>query len=152
MTKAWGMTRRKRSSDRGAAAVEFALVTPVLLIVVFGIIDFGRLLNAQLQVSEAAREGARASSTILGTSGQREEVAADRIAYFSSSTVSNVQYDAGNSFFCGQRPGDGAVNQVSTSYQFRFITPVGDIGALFGGARWGAPITIRATSVMPCRS
>jgi Flp pilus assembly protein TadG len=144
--------RDVQTRDRGAAAVEFALVVPVLLLIVFGIIDFGRLLNAQLQVSEAAREGARASSTIMGTSGQRAAAAEDRISYFSSSTVSSVQFDSGASTFCGRTPGDGSVNKVAATYQFHFITPVGDIGALFGGGRWGAPITVRATSVMPCRS
>lgn len=46
-------------SDCGAAAVEFALVLPVLLIIVMGIIEFGIVLNAQVSVSAAAREGVR---------------------------------------------------------------------------------------------
>ena len=142
----------KRGSDRGAAAVEFALVVPVLLIVVFGIIDFGRMLNAQLQVTEAAREGARAASTITGTVSQRSSAAADRISYFSTSTTGGVEYDSSASSFCGRTPAEGSLNTVTTTYSFHFITPVGDIGALFGGGHWGAPITIRATSVMPCRS
>ena len=45
--------------ERGAAAVEFALLLPVLLLLVFGIIDFGRALNAQITLTQAAREGAR---------------------------------------------------------------------------------------------
>jgi Flp pilus assembly protein TadG len=56
------MTRRparKVRRDRGAVAVEFALLLPVLLFLVFGIIDFGRALNAQITLTQAAREGAR---------------------------------------------------------------------------------------------
>ena len=45
--------------DRGAAAVEMALVLPVLLLVIGGLIDFGRLFYTQLVLSNAAREGAR---------------------------------------------------------------------------------------------
>ena len=142
----------KRGSDRGAAAVEFALVVPVLLIVVFGIIDFGRMLNAQLQVSEASREGARAASTMTGTAAQRRSAASSRVDMFSSSTTGGVTMDSAASSFCGRTPSTGSVNTVTTTYSFRFITPVGDIGALFGGGGWGAPITIRSTSVMPCRS
>jgi len=142
----------KRGSDRGAAAVEFALVVPILLLLVFGIIDFGRMLNAQLQVSEASREGARAASTITGTAAQRSSAAQNRVSYFSSSTTGGVEFDADNSSFCGRTPSDGSINTVTTTYSFRFITPVGDIGALFGGGSWGAPVTIRSTSVMPCRS
>jgi Flp pilus assembly protein TadG len=141
----------KRISDRGAAAVEFALVIPVVLMVIFGIIDFGRLLNAQLQVSEAAREGARASSTMMGTSSQRRLAAEDRIALFSTTGAPGMQL-AGASDFCGRSPGAGDVNTVVVTYRFSFITPVGDIGALFGGGRWGAPIDVTAKSVMPCRS
>lgn len=140
----------KRTSDRGAAAVEFALVIPVVLLVVFGIIDFGRLLNAQLQVSEAAREGARAASTVMGTSGQRRVAATDRIALFSSTGAKGMQL-ADGSDFCGRSPGAGDVNKVVVTYRFSFVTPVGDLGALFGGGRYGAPIDVKATSVMPCR-
>ena len=35
------------------------MVLPLLLLIVFGIIDFGRLLNAQITLTQAAREGAR---------------------------------------------------------------------------------------------
>lgn len=45
--------------ERGAAAVEFALILPVLLALVLGIIDFGRVFNAQQTLTYAARAGAR---------------------------------------------------------------------------------------------
>ena len=45
--------------ERGATAVEFALVLPLLFIVLFAIIDFGWVLNQQLSVTAAAREGSR---------------------------------------------------------------------------------------------
>jgi Flp pilus assembly protein TadG len=142
----------KRKLDRGAAAVEFALVVPVLLLVVFAIIDFGRMLNAQLQVSEAAREGARAASVITGSASQRSDAARDRIALFSSSTTGGVDYVAGESGFCDNNPRTDQVNTVVASYRFSFITPVGDIGGFFGGGHWGGPVTLKATSVMPCRA
>lgn len=47
-------------SERGAAAVEFALVLPVLILLVLGIVDFGRAFNAQQTLTFAARTGARA--------------------------------------------------------------------------------------------
>jgi len=45
--------------DRGAAAVEFALVLPVLLVLLFGIMEVGRLFQVQATLSAAAREGVR---------------------------------------------------------------------------------------------
>lgn len=50
---------KREHRDRGAAAVEFALVVPVLLILVLGIVEFGRAYNIQTTLSSAAREGVR---------------------------------------------------------------------------------------------
>jgi Flp pilus assembly protein TadG len=49
----------KHDNDHGAAAVEFALIVPILLLLLFGIFEFGRAYNTQISLSGAAREGAR---------------------------------------------------------------------------------------------
>lgn len=51
--------RLPRRADDGAVAVEFALIVPLLLLVVFGIINFGILFSQQLTLNNAVREGAR---------------------------------------------------------------------------------------------
>ena len=48
--------------ERGAALVEFALVLPLLLVVIAGIVDFGFLFQRYEVVTNAAREGARLAS------------------------------------------------------------------------------------------
>ena len=53
------LATRARSSDRGAALVEFALVAPVLFALVFGMIDFGVGISNQIAVRQGVREGAR---------------------------------------------------------------------------------------------
>jgi Flp pilus assembly protein TadG len=48
-----------RSRERGAAAVEFALILPVFLLLIVGMLEFARAYNAQISISNAAREAAR---------------------------------------------------------------------------------------------
>ena len=54
--------RRRQRDDRGAAAVEFALVSIPLFLLLFGIIQFGWAFYSQITISQAAREGARYAS------------------------------------------------------------------------------------------
>jgi Flp pilus assembly protein TadG len=51
--------RPSGTSERGAAAVEFALVLPILIMLLFGIIEFGRGYHAKVELTGAVREGAR---------------------------------------------------------------------------------------------
>ena len=54
---------KNTATRRGAATVEFALVLPVFVIIVFGMIDFGRAMMIGQIVQNASREGARLAST-----------------------------------------------------------------------------------------
>ena len=56
-----------KSSQKGQALVEFALVLPVLLILVLGSIDAGWLLYAKISTASAAREAARAVAVLDAT-------------------------------------------------------------------------------------
>ncbi len=50
---------KRLRSESGASAVEFALLLPVLMMVLFGIIEFGFALYQQAVLTNASREGAR---------------------------------------------------------------------------------------------
>lgn len=50
----------RKLNERGAAAAEFALLLPVLLMILFGIIEFGMIMYGREVVTNASREGARA--------------------------------------------------------------------------------------------
>lgn len=63
--------KKHTTTDEGQAVVEFAVILPVLLLVLFAILQFGVLFNNYIQVTAAAREGARkaATSRALGVAG-----------------------------------------------------------------------------------
>ena len=52
----------RRRGERGASAVEFALVVPLLLAILFAMIDFGFAINRYTMLNNATREGVRAAS------------------------------------------------------------------------------------------
>ena len=53
----------RKLNERGAVAAEFALLLPVLLTILFGIIEFGMIMYGREVVTNATREGARAGIT-----------------------------------------------------------------------------------------
>ncbi len=65
---------RRAHDDRGAAAVEFALVLPLLVAITFGVIEYGRAYSAELSVTNAARVAAR--SLAVGSSVAQAQAAA----------------------------------------------------------------------------
>jgi hypothetical protein len=54
-----GWIRSYNGSSRGQTLVEFALILPIIVILLFGIIDFGLMLNHRITLQHAVREGAR---------------------------------------------------------------------------------------------
>jgi Flp pilus assembly protein TadG len=128
---------RRVARDHGAAAVEFALVVPLLLLLVFGLVDFGRAYNAKITLAQAAREGAR-----LVALGQANVVSRTQSA---ASPLTPVTVTAPGSCPAGS----DAV--VTVAYQFTFLTPVGTIATLFGASGIGAPVAMTGRGVMPCQ-
>lgn len=66
--------RRLRKSRRGAAAVEFAIVLPVFVLLVFGMIEYGRMVMVQQVITNASREGARRAVLDGSTVSQVQDV------------------------------------------------------------------------------
>lgn len=60
------MVLHASKKQRGAAAVELAILLPVVLLIIGGIVDFGRVFFTKIELTNAAREGARAA-IVTGT-------------------------------------------------------------------------------------
>jgi Flp pilus assembly protein TadG len=133
------MTNEAR--DRGATAVEVALLMPILLVLVMGIVDFGRALHAQITLTQAAREGVRVAALKQPDPAGRTR---DAATGFDPADV-GVAVTA-----CPATPTPGSDAEVKVTYTFEFVTPIGGIAALFGGGGYGDPIELSAKGVMPC--
>ncbi|GAB2866314.1 TadE/TadG family type IV pilus assembly protein [Lentzea nigeriaca] len=131
------MTNKAR--DRGATAVEVALLMPILLLLVMGIIDFGRALNAQVTLTQAAREGVRVAALKQPDPAGRTQTAATGLSGVGVAVTA-----------CPSTPTPGSDAQVQATYTFTFVTPIGDLAGMFGGGGYGSPITLSAKGVMPC--
>lgn len=128
--------RPRRQRDRGAAAVEAALVLPIILLLVFGIIDFGRMINAQIKVTEAAREGARALA--LDDPLASGDLVNNRVSTIMGNPTS---VPSGDKTTCLE----GSAAEVTVRHSFTFVTPITALAGLVTG-----PIELNATGVMAC--
>ncbi len=133
----------QRRSARGAAAVEFALVASVLIMLVFGIVDFGWMLNRDTLVNNASREGAR-EAVVTRTAAAATSAAGSSLAAVGISTGSGAN-QAQITVSCTKTSGTcnmGATSgptapvsgdkvTVTVRLDHRWITPV---GASFGSS------------------
>ena len=101
----------KRKRQQGQGIVEFALVAPILFIMLFGVMEGGWLLFHNHQVSNAAREGARfavvngeESGTNLTSEMVRERIE-DRVTLFNPESIDVT-------LRCEDPDGSGAIDQT----------------------------------------
>jgi Flp pilus assembly protein TadG len=131
---------QRNRSEHGAVAVEFALVLVPLLLIVFGIVDFGRALNAQITLTQAAREGARVSA--LGTGNVTDTVRAAAVGV----NITTVNVTA-----CPSSAAADARTTVTARTTFTMVTPLAAVMALIpGGGGFGGTIPMAGTAVMRC--
>jgi Flp pilus assembly protein TadG len=82
--------RRRPERGRGAALVEFALVTPVLVCLVLGIVTGGFALSIKNSMTNAVREGARVGATLPNTSTWGTSVR-DRVVSLAGGDLTSAQ-------------------------------------------------------------
>ena len=137
--------------ERGTALVEFALIAPVLFLLIFGVLDFSLALNDYNQASQLVGQGARAAAVNRNPDGT---------AITSGSSLQNqlvTQYTAQPELRKGetvciigplpQNIGDPVT--VRVSYQFHFLPLIGAAGAALGGLNLSSTQTERAEAVPP---
>ena len=121
---------RLRHHERGAAAVEFALVVPILFAILFSIIDLGFAINRYAMVNSATREGVRAASLSSTETEIESEVRAALSDISGDITVKvTCETPAGTSCGSWNSAASGGVAVITTSYSHAWLTPMGKVVA-----------------------
>jgi len=105
---------RTRQRRRGAAATEFAIVLPVFLLLIVGILEFGRMIMVQQVLTNAAREEAR----LACIEGSTESAVQTAVATFlTNASVSGVTVTCSPSNLSSAAPGSQITVQTSVPFK-----------------------------------
>jgi hypothetical protein len=117
-----------------------AIVLPLLLLLVFGLIDFGRVLQQQIQLTAAVREGARVGALSGSAIDMRTQVA--------GGVGAGVTLTYPLTTPCPASATAAADATITAQRTFAPITPLPKVMQYFGGGP--GTITLSATGVMAC--
>ena len=135
--------RRTPEGERGVAAVEFALVLPLLLGVMLAVIELGLMLYDQAVITQASREGARAGIVLREPKPTDSEIRQVVISHTQGALL-NLRGTATPQVTVQQSSPAAFPNPLRVTVQYSFsglaLTPL--LGAL------GHPVVLHATTVM----
>lgn len=146
------MFKNIRASENGAASVEFALLIPILLLIIFGLIDFARMGFVQVSLLSASNEAVRLS--VLYPTGAVPTGAITNIVTASApgaarvATLSNTSQLTIQPVACSSTLRDENTS-VTVSTTFNWLLPV-ELLSFFSSSPGLTAFTIRATGVARC--
>lgn len=124
--------RRIRAED-GAVAVEFALLLPILVALLLGIMEFSLVMNAQITLTNAAREGARTVAVENDQSAARADIRAAATVLDPVLTDANIRFSPTGTCVAG------ATSVTTITYNYKFLTGF-----------FGAGLTLTGKAAMRC--
>ena len=122
----------------GAAMVELAIVLPLLLILLFGIIEASWAFNQQLEVRHGAREGARLVAVNAGTDAEITDEVCDRMHFSGDEALTEVTIATS-----GLLIGDTATVTIVAPY----TGLTGFLDGIFGGSSLTSIVDVRLEQV-----
>lgn len=109
--------------ERGTALVEFAIVVPMLLVLILGIIDFGRMMAVSGGLAAAVRDGARMAATASDPSNPTQQAAVKTRVINAFQSFGGPALQTGNIAVSLDNTA-GNVTVAVTGYTYVPITPV----------------------------
>lgn len=143
----------KRIHQSGGAAIEFALLLPILLAIIFGVVEFSIAFYNKAVLTNASREAARAGVAVTAPKMNSNAIANVAVDYINVNLplISFSPYPPPTQVFVNDLPTGAAIPSpnspggplsVTVSYSFRGLA----LGWLMESL--GKPITLTATTVM----
>ncbi len=132
-----------KKNEDGQAMVEFALILPIFLLILCGIIDFGWLFYNQLSLNNACREGAR-YAVVNTADGANTQAIINHIENTTTTVFANDGVDIKIEYSSPADPTAGDIT-VSMEAEISFFTPV--LSTVLGKEK-----TITSTVIMKVES
>jgi Flp pilus assembly protein TadG len=145
--------RRLARGTKGQSLVEFVLILPILMFIVFGVVDFGLGIRSYISLTNATREGARfaavgnpAGSYPSNCDGSNNTTVIGRVCVaIDGLKLSDVQ-TVSVTYPNGQASGNSVV--VAATYGYHFVSPLGALVHFFTGGTFPTTITLSTKSDM----
>lgn len=124
MSRAAGRALRGWARDeRGAAVVEFAIVVPILLVMMLGIIDFGRMLAVSGGLAAAVRDGTRLAAVSSNPSDATQQSTVKNRVISAFQALGGPALQASNIAVSVDQT-NGLVTVTVSGYTYQPLTPV----------------------------
>lgn len=143
--------RRRWLDQRGQSLVEFVLALPILLVIVFGIIEFATAWRTYQVVTNVAREGARLGVIPTTTQGSAVEDRVDTLLVHSglSITTGRTRTVTCNGVALDPNCTAGDPVRVDVTYQHQFVVLGPALSLMCAGCGTGyGTVTLSTTSIM----
>ena len=133
----------KMPDSKGASAIEFALVLPVLVLLIFGIIEFSILLFDKAVITNASREGARAGIVYADPRPTDAQISAVVNTYCSDHLITFGSATLPVTTFPIRGASSGDTLSVRVQYQYDFLVLPNFLSSLTGGINLVAETVMR---------
>ena len=137
------------TNKRGTAVLEFAIILPLLLTILFGIVEFGILLYDKAVITNASREGARAGIVSRDPRVSDDDIQTvvknyckNYLITFGADTIENDDIVISPPYGTRSSAGFGTDVTVDVTYHYDFLALPNFITTLLGG------INLQATTLM----
>ena len=135
--------RLRSNNQEGAGLVEFAILAPILVILLFGLLEFGLSLYNKEVLTSASREGARFGVVYSSPRKTTTEIQNKVQEYLTKSGFT----DTATINVTGAGGASGSSLTVSVSYPYSFQVLPGFFASFFDSTMTGT-VTLRANTVM----